>query len=137
MLVQVFLGEPPAHIKQWIIDHPPKPPEDPDPVDTSDWGKLVAALENCTPDQFNGLNYTGTNELLTQLAVGAGATVKYKIDDINPVDTTWINLGYNASIPEYVKYRRAIGSDWKHVWVPSRKKRTLGSNYCWRSSLCT
>lgn len=38
MSVQVFLGEPPARIKQWIIDHPPKPPEDPDPIDTSDWG---------------------------------------------------------------------------------------------------
>ena len=62
MAVQVFLGQPAAHIKQWMIDHPPKPPEDPDPVDESSWGKLVAALENCTPDQFNGLNYTGTDE---------------------------------------------------------------------------
>ena len=29
MSVQVFLGEPPAHIKQWIIDHPPKPAAEP------------------------------------------------------------------------------------------------------------
>ena len=64
MAVQVFLGQPAAHIKQWMIDHPPTPPEDPDPdlVDESSQGKLVAALENCTPDQFNGLNYTGTDE---------------------------------------------------------------------------
>ena len=31
MAVQVFLGQPAARIKQWMIDHPPKPPEDPDP----------------------------------------------------------------------------------------------------------
>ena len=124
MAIQIFLGEPPAHIKQWIIDHQPMK-EEPDPVDTSDWGKLVAALEDCKPSDFNGLNYVGENELLTELAVGAGATVKYKIDDINPVNTTWINLGYNASIPEYVKYRRAIGTGWKHVWIPSRKSELL------------
>jgi len=39
----IFLGEPPAKIKKWIIEHS----EQPDPVDSSAWGQVVAALENC------------------------------------------------------------------------------------------
>jgi len=125
----IFLGMPPANIRQWIIDHPPTPAEEPDPVDSSAWGQVVAALENCTPDQFNGdtLAYTGSDATLTAFALGSGVSdLKYKVYSANdPVNTTWINMGFNATVPEYVKYRRTVGSGFKHVWVKSMKSGLL------------
>ena len=47
--------------------------------------------------------------------------VNYKISDSSTVPIAWKILGYNASIPEYVKYRRAVGDGYKHVWVSSVK----------------
>lgn len=126
MAVQVFLGQPSARIKQWIIDHHPKPVEDPDPVDLTPWGQLVSALENCNPSDFTAMDYTGSDASLINKKVGTGLTVKYDIaSDGNLVDTTWINLGFNASIPEYIKYRRAVGSGWKHIWIKSMKSNLL------------
>lgn len=120
MGIKIFLGEPPAHIKQWIIDHHGGG-EEPDPVDNTAWGKLVAALEGGCSDA-SPVTVDGTT-----FNVGSGVgDVMYKIDTTaSAVPTTWLNLGYNASIPEYVKYRRAVGSGWKHVWVKSTKSGLL------------
>ena len=44
-------------------------------------------------------------------AVGSYIKVPYKIDPKgNPVDTDWQILGYNGSIPKYVKYKDAEGN---------------------------
>ena len=63
MASQIFLGEPPARIKAWIIEHASG--DTPDPVDTSDWGQIVAKLENCSASDFNGLAYVGSDSTLT------------------------------------------------------------------------
>ena len=44
-------------------------------------------------------------------AVGTYIKVPYKVDPKgNPVDTDWQILGYNGSIPKYVKYKDAKGN---------------------------
>jgi len=125
MAVDVFLGEPPPAIKEWIIAHAGG--DTPDPVDTSDWGQIVAALEECTPSDFNGLSYVGSNTLLTSLAVGSAVDINYKLNGTNAVPTRWLNLGYNASIPEYVKYRKTAGTGYKHIWVKTMKAGLLAA----------
>lgn len=105
-MTRLFLGNPPENIKQWIITHYDTEPSA--PTDGSPYGRIVAALEACSPSDFDmdTLEYKGTNKTLAKLAVGAGVTSKYEIKtDETPVDMTWINLGYNGSIPEYVKYK--------------------------------
>ena len=129
MGTSIFLGMPPENIKNWIIEHGPEPSDVPDPVDTTEWGQVVAALENCTSGQFDSstLAYTGSDSLLTAFNLGSGVSdLKYNIySSSDPVDTTWINLGFNATVPEYVKYRRAIDGGWKHVWLKSLKSGLL------------
>lgn len=120
----IYLGSIPPRIKAWIIKHASE--DKPDPVDSSDWGQLVAKLENCSAIDFSEMDYVGSDELLTSLKVGSGTSINYKIDDAgSAVPTTWINLGFNSSIPKYVKYRRAVRGGWKHVWVKSIKSELI------------
>lgn len=37
-------------------------------------------------------------------------------------DTHWLVLGYNAAIPQYVKYRKETGSGYEYRWVSSLRK---------------
>ena len=103
MGTQIFLGKPPANIEQWIRDH--HGPSD-------DWTALVKALENGADDS-NPVTFRGN-----ALTIGSGiGNVQYKMDDNSDstVGITWKVLGYNASIPEYVKYKN--GSE--YIFVPS------------------
>ena len=59
------------------------------------------------------------------MTIGSAVEVPYKLDGTNAVNTRWIILGYNGSIPAMVKYRKSAGSGWKHVWVSSMKNDLL------------
>lgn len=59
-------------------------------------------------------------------AVGSSLNVKYKVDvDADFVDTEWQILGYNKSIPEYVKYKN--GSE--RIFVRSVEEDQNSANY--------
>ena len=65
----------------------------------------MKALESCTPEQFSDLEYLGDNEILKNLKIGSSIVSKYEnMSGKEPIDMEWIVLGYNASIPEYIKY---------------------------------
>ena len=119
-MANIFLGEPPAAIKTWYIEHYGSQ-ETPDVEDTTEWGKVVFAMESGCSDS-NPVTVDGNT-----FTAGAGISgIKYEIKSgADPVDTTWINLGYNASIPEYVKYRRTVTGGYIRVWVKSTKSDLL------------
>ena len=57
-------------------------------------------------------------------AVGSTLTTKYDIaSDGNPIDMPWQVLGYNSSIPKYVKYKDASGNK---IYVSSMKAASNG-----------
>jgi len=120
MSTSIFFGKAPANVLKWIVEHSAH--EDPDPVDTSMWGQVVAALEDCRPSEFNmaNLTYTGSNSILTAFAVGSTKPIAYDITGSgSTVNAQFMNLGFNGSIPEYVKYRRAVSGGYIHCWVKS------------------
>ena len=101
MIQNIYLGAPPDKIKKWIIANK----KTDDYVDTSFVGQIVKALESCKPDQFSDLEYLGDNEILKNLKIGSSIVSKYEnMSGKEPIDMEWIVLGYNASIPEYIKY---------------------------------
>lgn len=85
--------------------------------DTTLFGRIVSTLEGGADDS-NPITISGNT-----LPVGGALNNVYfdRGGAEGPVPTTWINLGYNKSIPEYVKYRRVLGIGYKHVWVRSVK----------------
>jgi hypothetical protein len=87
-----------------------------DREDTTLFGRIVSALEGGADDS-NPITISGN----TLSVGGALNNVLFDSGAESPVPTTWINLGYNKSIPEYVKYRRVLGIGYKHVWVRSVK----------------
>ena len=109
MATEIYLGEPPQHIKDWIIAHsrPPAPVE-PD----TQWKSMVLALESGQYDDSNPMALDGVS-----LAPGSALSgVNYVVEDgQDPVPTTWIVLGYNKEIPEYVKYKNGD----ERIWVKS------------------
>lgn len=118
MATRLILGRPPQHIINWIISH--RQTIQPDELDNSKFGLITQALENCLSTDFSNLNYVGSDPVLIALKAGQEITdFQYKTDGITDYNTTWINLGFNASIPEYVKYRTPVGSGYKHVWLKS------------------
>ena len=97
MSVQFFLGYPPNHIKQWIIDHY-------QPA-LGFWEQIVKNLE--TEPSCEKKVITNTDELVSGVLPSVGSTipVQYKIDaNGDAVSTEWMILGYNSSIPSRVKY---------------------------------
>lgn len=109
MATEIYLGEPSQRIKDWIIAHsqPPAPVE-PD----TQWKNMVLALESGQYDDSNPMTLDGVS-----LAPGSALSdVNYVVEDgRDPVQTTWIVLGYNKEIPEYVKYKNGD----ERVWVKS------------------
>jgi len=120
MLVSnIFLGQPPANVKQWIIDHYGK---------KSAWDALTEKLESfdvtATP-QSQGLPEVGS-ALTTKYMVCDGymnggtfvqcltkQSVMDNIDRIDAIDLPWIVLGYNGCVPQYIKYKN--GSNYMYV----------------------
>lgn len=109
LTTNIFLGEPPANIKKWIIEHTP-----------TAWDTIVEKLEN--------FDTTKTIAAQKLPEVGSGITTKYIVCDgyndgsqfvqcltkqsvmdnlskIAAIDTPWIVLGYNATVPKYIKYK--------------------------------
>lgn len=96
MFMNRQLGEPSERIRQWIVNHNIQPTP-PGPQPASFWDQLVDKLENF-----------GSSDLPQ---VKTYLTVPYKVDpEGEAVDTDWQILGYNASIPKYVKYKDASGN---------------------------
>ena len=103
MGVEFFLGEPPAHIKQWIIDN--SQPSNPDQPSLGFWEQIVKNLE--TEPSCEKKAITSTDKLVAGVLPSVGSTipVQYKIDaNGDAVSTEWMVLGYNSSIPSRVKY---------------------------------
>ena len=97
MSVQFFLGYPPNHIKQWIIDHY-------QPA-LGFWEQIVKNLE--TEPSCEKKSIKTTDDLVAGVLPSVGSTipVDYKIDaNGDAVSTEWMVLGYNSSIPSRVKY---------------------------------
>ena len=91
--------------------------ESSDPVGSDDWSQLAFALESGSYDDSNPITFREASAAPGSVISG----VNYKISDSSTVPITWKVLGYNAAIPEHVKYRRAVGTGYKHVWVSSTK----------------
>lgn len=97
--MDIFLvGEPPANIKAWIIDHYKTP--------LSFWEQISKNLENepnCTKKTI------GTEDDMVDgvlPSVGTTIPVDYVVDPLaGPVKSQWQVLGYNMSIPERIKYK--------------------------------
>lgn len=139
MTTPVFLGNPPPKIRQWIIDHyAPQPSVQQtlryyndsttaSPIDVvgtlraSDLGELVWESYSRSLENFQD---SVIGEQLP--AVGSTIQVPYKVYDAgNFVMTPWQVLGYNGSIPEYVKYIN--GND--KIFVRSVEENQSSDNY--------
>lgn len=106
MANQIFLGQPSDYVKNWFISKF-------SPTPTSIWDTYAAQLEDFTNQQSN------------LPAVGSIVKVPYLIDAQagTIVDTDYIVMGYNSSIPQYIKYKN--GS--KLVFVSSVKSGLLAT----------
>ena len=141
MGIQIFAGMPPKKINDWIVEHyvPPTPPvptgatnryyndsTTASPIDVvgtlrasdlgiafEDWNGIVENLESFSDSMIG-------NELP---AVGGFLSSAYEIGDNTTIPLTWQVLGYNSSIPKYVKYKDASGNK---VYVSSVKAASNG-----------
>ena len=106
MANQIFLGQPSDYVKNWFISKF-------SPTPASIWDTYAAQLEDFTNQQSN------------LPAVGSIVKVPYLIDAQagTIVDTDYIVVGYNSSIPQYIKYKN--GS--KLVFVSSVKSGLLAN----------
>lgn len=106
MANQIFLGQPSDYVKNWFISKF-------SPTPASIWDTYAAQLEDFTNQQSN------------LPAVGSIVKVPYLIDAQvgTVVDTDYIVMGYNSSIPQYIKYKN--GS--KLVFVSSVKSGLLAT----------
>lgn len=143
MSTNIFLGEPPANVKAWIIEHytPPVPPIPPvgatnryynfsvTPSQINVEGTLFANhLGNLIWDSYTECLENFQDSMIGEQlpAVGSTIQVPYKVYDAgNFVMTTWQVLGYNGSIPEYVKYIN--GND--KIFVRSVEEDPSNANY--------
>ena len=93
---QCFIGNPHQNVRQWIINH-------------YYWNIVSNRLESFS-DAMIGDKLP---------AVGSTLTTKYDIaSDGNPIDMPWQVLGYNSSIPRYVKYKDQFGNK---IYISSMK----------------
>lgn len=123
MATEIYLGNPPANIKDWIIFN-----------SKTYWEKVVYNLENLPSVKFISDKTTfGFNELpspgsaltidyMTRDGYYSGSTftqtlttssVLENLDNITPVSTDFIVLGYNGHVPKYIKYKN--GNVYKYV----------------------
>ena len=141
MATQIFLGYPPENIKKWIIDHySPIPPPTPtgqtlryyndsttaSPIDVV--GTLRASNLGIAFEDWNGIveNLESFSDSMigTELpAVGSFLSSAYEIGDNMTIPLTWQVLGYNSSIPKYVKYKDENGNK---IYVSSMKPASNG-----------
>ena len=107
MINNVFAGMPNEHIKNVVL----KRYESQKP-----WDLLALKLEYFTNDMIGK----------SLPAVGSEISVKYKVDaEGDFVDTPWQVLGYNGSIPEYVKYKNGNN----RIFVRSVEENQNSENY--------
>lgn len=100
----IFLGNPKPLTKQYIIDH----------YYTSQWDNIVQSLEKFSDSMIgNELPIVGSTTLSTMYDIGDGQIIPL----------TWQVLGYNSSIPKYVKYKDASGNK---IYVSSMKAASNG-----------
>ena len=123
MATEIYLGNPPTNIKDWIIFN-----------SKTYWEKVVYNLENLPNTSFISDKTTfGFNELpspgsaltidyMTRDGYYSGSTftqtlttssVLENLDKITPVSTDFIVLGYNGHVPKYIKYKN--GNVYKYV----------------------
>ena len=88
-MTDIFLGSPDAQVRQYILDH----------YLVSEWDEYSEILANASASDFQDPTSIGLP------AVGAVLATTYKVDGTNPVGVGVRVLGYNASIPAYVKYK--------------------------------
>lgn len=88
-MTDIFLGSPDAQVRQYILDH----------YLVSEWDEYSEILANASDSDFQDPTSIGLP------AVGAVLATLYKVDGTNPVGVSIRVLGYNASIPAYVKYK--------------------------------
>ena len=82
----------------------------------NDWEELAAKLESFDAGMIGS----------TLPAVGSEISVKYKVDaEGDFVNTPWQVLGYNGSIPEYVKYKYGE----QRIFVRSVEENQNSTNY--------
>ena len=127
MGTRVFLGQPPERIKKWIIDH--YSPET-EIMTKMTYGstELESSIVGALKTSDLGIVYDDWNDLVEKLEnypttsadlpiVGSYLSTSYEIGDDEFVPMEWQILGYNTSIPEYVKYKN--GDD--RIYVRSVK----------------
>ena len=123
MATEIYLGNPPTNIKDWIIFN-----------SKTYWEKVVYNLENLpnvsfisdkTTFGFNELPSPGsalTIDYMTRDGYYSGSTftqtlttssVLENLDKITPVSTDFVVLGYNGHVPKYIKYKN--GNVYKYV----------------------
>ena len=102
-MANIFLGEPSARIRKWILDHRQS--------SLGFWDQMVKNLE--TEPQQEKKIITSIDELVDGVLPSVGSTipVDYKIDpNGEAVSTEWMILGYNKDIPRFVKYKDEAGN---------------------------
>lgn len=100
----IFLGNPKPLTKQYIIDH----------YYTSQWDNIVQSLEHFSDSMIgNELPMVGSTTLSTMYDIGDGQIIPL----------TWQVLGYNSSIPRYVKYKDQSGNK---IYISSMKAASNG-----------
>jgi hypothetical protein len=93
---ELFLGQPPKYVKNWILNKD---------MPAGGWTDIVKALEtgNISSKTLNGIKFGGKdvavgNSLKTPIAYYQGT------DGDIIADSEWIVCGFNGAVPEYVKY---------------------------------
>lgn len=123
MATEIYLGNPPKDIESWIIYN-----------SKNYWEQVVFNLENLPTAKFvSDKTSFGYGELpapgcallidyMTRDGYYSGSTftqtqttasVLENLDNIKPVTTEWIVLGYNGHVPKYIKYKN--GNSYKYV----------------------
>jgi hypothetical protein len=107
---ELFLGQPPKYVKNWILNKD---------MPAGGWTDIVKALEtgNISSKTLQGIKFGGK-------AVAVGNSLKTPIayyqdgSDSLIADSEWIVCGFNGAVPEYVKY---IMNGCVRVFVESMK----------------
>ena len=113
MSTEIYLGEPPKHVKDWILNKD---------LPKGGWTEVMKALEagDITSGTLNGITFDGNaitigSSMITPIAY-------YQGDDGKIIDRSeWLVCGFNGAVPEYVKY---IMNETQRVFV----KATDSSN---------
>ena len=140
MATKIFFGYPSAKVGKWIEEHySPVPPStgqtlryynDSETASLIDVvGTLRASDLGIAFEDWNGIveNLESFSDSMigTELpAVGGFLSSAYEIGDNTTIPLTWQVLGYNSSIPKYVKYKDANGNK---IYVSSVKPASNGS----------